>query len=325
MLLYTISFIILLVSILVYFILADKFNIIDKPNERSSHSKVTIRGGGIIFTIAAVIWFFFFGFSEPYIIVALMAIALISFLDDVIVLSNKIRIAVHMLSVSILFWQLQVFGLPWYIVVISYIFTIGWINAFNFMDGINGITAFYALVLLGTLLWISQTTQFIEIDNGNDLIILLIISVLLFSFFNARKRAKTFAGDIGSVGMAFLLAWFLLKLIIETGRIEYILFVSVYGIDSVATIVFRLKRKENIFQAHRSHLYQYLSNEIGVSQVLVSTLYSIVQLSINIIVIIFIQLDIMSVTLFLLFLLVLSIMYLLIRYYVTSRISKQIV
>jgi UDP-GlcNAc:undecaprenyl-phosphate/decaprenyl-phosphate GlcNAc-1-phosphate transferase len=325
MLLYTISFIILLVSILVYFKLADKFNIIDKPNERSSHSKVTIRGGGIIFTIAAVIWFFFFGFSEPYIIVALIAIALISFLDDVIVLSNKIRIAVHMLSVSILFWQLQVFGLPWYIVVISYIFTIGWINAFNFMDGINGITAFYALVLLGTLLWISQTTQFIEIDNGNDLIILLIISVLLFSFFNARKRAKTFAGDIGSVGMAFLLAWFLLKLIIETGRIEYILFVSVYGIDSVATIVFRLKRKENIFQAHRSHLYQYLSNEIGVSQVLVSTLYSIVQLSINIIVIIFIQLDIMSVTLFLLFLLVLSIMYLLIRYYVTSRISKQIV
>jgi UDP-GlcNAc:undecaprenyl-phosphate/decaprenyl-phosphate GlcNAc-1-phosphate transferase len=325
MLLYTISFIILLVSILVYFILADKFNIIDKPNERSSHSKVTIRGGGIIFTIAAVIWFFFFGFSEPYIIVALIAIALISFLDDVIVLSNKIRIAVHILSVSILFWQLQVFGLPWYIVVISYIFTIGWINAFNFMDGINGITAFYALVLLGTLLWISQTTQFIEIDNGNDLIILLIISVLLFSFFNARKRAKTFAGDIGSVGMAFLLAWFRLKLIIETGRIEYILFVSVYGIDSVATIVFRLKRKENIFQAHRSHLYQYLSNEIGVSQVLVSTLYSIVQLSINIIVIIFIQLDIMSVTLFLLFLLVLSIMYLLIRYYVTSRISKQIV
>jgi UDP-N-acetylmuramyl pentapeptide phosphotransferase/UDP-N-acetylglucosamine-1-phosphate transferase len=321
MLLYTISFIILLLSLLVYFKLADKYNIIDKPNERSSHSYITIRGGGIIFTLAAILWFVLYGFNEPYIIGSLVAIALISFLDDVMVLSNKIRISIHFLAVSVLFWQLQVFELPWYVVAITYIFTIGWINAFNFMDGINGITSFYALTTLGSLLWISHTADFLQIANGNHLLVLLIISLIVFSFFNARKRAKTFAGDIGSVGMAFLLAWFIIKLILETGRIEYILFVIVYGIDSVITIIYRLKRKENIFQAHRTHLYQYLSNELQLPHVLVSVFYASTQLIINIITIVLIDTGIMTIPAFASFLVILSTIYLLIRFYVIKRIT----
>jgi UDP-N-acetylmuramyl pentapeptide phosphotransferase/UDP-N-acetylglucosamine-1-phosphate transferase len=322
MLLHTISFIILLLSLLVYFKLADKFNIIDKPNERSSHSYITIRGGGVIFTLAAILWYFLYGFNETYIIGALVAIALISFLDDVMVLSNKIRISIHFLAVSVLFWQIQVFELPWYVVAITYIFTIGWINAFNFMDGINGITSFYALTTLISLLWISQTTDFLQIENGNHLIVLLIISLIIFSFFNARKRAKTFAGDIGSVGMAFLLAWFIIKLILETGRIEYILLVIVYGIDSVITIIYRLKRKENIFKAHRTHLYQYLSNELRLPHVLVSTLYAIIQLIINITTIILIDKGIMTIPIFISLLILLSAIYLLVRYIVTKRIKQ---
>lgn len=321
MLLHTISFLILLVSLLIYFKLADKYNIIDKPNERSSHSYITIRGGGVIFTLAAILWFLLYGFNEPYIIGSLVAIALISFLDDVMVLSNKIRISIHILAVSILFWQLQVFQLPWYVVAITYVFTIGWINAFNFMDGINGITSFYALTLLSSLLWVSQTTNFLRIEYGNQLLILLIISLIIFSFFNARKRAKTFAGDIGSVGMAFLLAWFIIKLILETGRIEYILFVIVYGIDSVITIIYRLKRKENIFKAHRTHLYQYLSNELRLPHVLVSAIYAIIQLTINIITIVLIDNGVMTITAFASFLVILSTIYLLIRFYVTKRIT----
>jgi len=321
MLLHTISFLILLVSLLVYFKLAYKYNIIDKPNERSSHSYITIRGGGVIFTLAAILWFLLYGFNEPYIIGSLVAIALISFLDDVMVLSNKIRISIHFLAVSVLFWQVQVFELPWYVVVITYVFTIGWINAFNFMDGINGITSFYALTLLSSLLWVSQTTNFLRIEYGNQLLILLIISLIIFSFFNARKRAKTFAGDIGSVGMAFLLAWFIIKLILETGRIEYILFVIVYGIDSVITIIYRLKRKENIFKAHRTHLYQYLSNELRLPHVLVSAIYAIIQLTINIITIVLIDNGVMTITAFASFLVILSTIYLLIRFYVTKRIT----
>jgi UDP-N-acetylmuramyl pentapeptide phosphotransferase/UDP-N-acetylglucosamine-1-phosphate transferase len=322
MLLYTISFLILLASLLVYFKLADKFNIIDKPNERSSHSYVTIRGGGIIFTLTAVLWFVLYGFNQPYIIGSLVAIALISFLDDVMVLSNKIRISIHFLAVSILFWQLQVFQLPWYVIVITYIFTIGWINAFNFMDGINGITSFYALTTLGSMLWISQTTNFLQIENGNYLLILLIVSLLIFSFFNARKRAKTFAGDIGSVGLAFLLAWFIIKLILETGRIEYILFVIVYGIDSVITIIYRLKRKENIFQAHRTHLYQYLSNEMRLPHVVVSALYAIIQLIINIITIVLIDSNMMSIKIFAAIIISLSIIYITVRHLIIQKIKE---
>jgi len=275
----------------------------------------------VIFTLAAILWFVLYGFNEPIIIGALVAIALISFLDDVMVLSNKIRISIHFLAVTVLFWQLQVFEFPWYVVAITYLFTIGWINAFHFMDGINGITSFYALTTLGSLLWISHTADFLKIENGTHLVVLLIISLIISSLFNARKRAKTFAGDIGSVGMAFLLAWFIIKLILETGRIEYILFVIVYGIDSVITIIYRLKRKENIFQAHRTHLYQYLSNELRLPHVLLSMLYEVIQLIINIIAIVLIKNGVMTIPIFISFLIILSTIYLLIRLFVIKRIS----
>jgi len=189
------------------------------------------------------------------------------------------------------------------------------------MDGINGITSFYALTTLGSLLWISHTADFLKIENGTHLVVLLIISLIISSLFNARKRAKTFAGDIGSVGMAFLLAWFIIKLILETGRIEYILFVIVYGIDSVITIIYRLKRKENIFQAHRTHLYQYLSNELRLPHVLLSMLYEVIQLIINIIAIVLIKNGVMTIPIFISFLIILSTIYLLIRLYVIKRIS----
>jgi UDP-GlcNAc:undecaprenyl-phosphate/decaprenyl-phosphate GlcNAc-1-phosphate transferase len=317
---YIISFTILLISILAYFKIADRFNIIDKPNQRSSHSYVTIRGGGLIFSLAAILWFLIYEFAQPYIIISLISIALISFLDDLMPLSSMIRISVHLFAVSILFWQLQLFELPWYIIALAYLLIIGWINAFNFMDGINGITAIYSLVALSTFLWLVQNSTFLPIPYIEKLLVLLIGSVLIFSFFNVRKKAKCFAGDIGSVGMAFLLAWFLLYLILQTGRIEYILFVVVYGIDSVITIVYRLKRRENIFQAHRSHLYQYLSNELKVPHTIVSILYGITQLLINILAIYLIDKGAMSIALFIGLLFILSAKYLLIRYYVVKRI-----
>ena len=305
---------------LVYFRIANHFNIIDKPNQRSSHKYITIRGGGILFPIAAILWFLFFGFQQPLVIAALLLISIISFLDDIMVLSSKIRIVVHFVSVSILFWQLQIFGLPWFLILASYVVTIGWINAFNFMDGINGITAFYSLVAIGTLYWIFEMSPAIEATYQSELLILLIISIVIFSFFNARKRAKTFAGDIGSVSLAFIIAWFLIKLINETSRIEYILFVSVYGIDSVITILYRLKRKENIFQPHRSHLYQFLSNEYGLSHVLVSFSYAFTQLVINAFAIYLIKTNVMSIALMIGILLVISFIYLILRYNITTKV-----
>lgn len=316
MFLFIIVFIAQLFLLLAYFKIAEYFNITDKPNERSSHNYITIRGGGIVFTLAALLWFLMYGLNDSWIVLALLLLATVSFIDDLITLPARIRILTHFLAVSILLWQLQVFGLPWYGILLTYIVVIGWINAFNFMDGINGITAFYAFVALVTFVWINRSVDFVSYE----LIIVLIISVLVFSIFNMRKKAKTFAGDVGSVCMAFLLAWFMISLIVKTGRVEYILLFSVYGIDTVITILFRMWRRENIFEAHRTHLFQYMSNELKWPHILVSGIYGLVQVVINIVAIVLISSGKMTWNVFIGFLLVLSIGYLLVR----QRISKTI-
>lgn len=315
---YLISPVILLIALLIYFKVAEHFSIIDKPNERSSHSYLTIRGGGVIFPFAVLIWFLFYGQSQYWIVFALILMSVISFLDDVITLSSKLRIIIHFVAVSILFWQLQVFELPWYAIVLSYFFTIGWINAFNFMDGINGITAFYGLTALASFAWLNSEIDFFS----QELIIVMIFSLLIFSFFNARQRAKTFAGDVGSVSLAFLLAWLMVALIAKTGRVEYILFFAVYGIDAVFTILRRLLRGENIFKAHRSHLYQYLCNELKWPHVSVAAIYGLIQSCINLIIIILINLNKANVFVPIIIISILCIIYLALRFFVDRRIKS---
>ena len=314
---YIIALVLLLVSILTYFRLADHYNIIDKPNQRSSHTYITVRGGGIVFPVAVILWFLFFGFENVYMVAGLMAMAVISFIDDVKTLSGKVRIAIHLLSVSLLFYQLALFGLPWWLVLVAYVLTIGWINAFNFMDGINGITVLYALVALFTFSWLNYTLQF----TYDSLIILIILSGLLIAWFNLRRRARCFAGDVGSVSMAFVLAWLMLSLMLHTGRVEYILFFALYGIDSVVTIIFRILKRENIFTAHRSHLYQLLANELKWPHVHVSAVYAAVQVAINTLTIIFIKE--LSPLLTVIVLLLLASVYLAIRYKVKTIVTNR--
>jgi len=244
--------------------------------------------------------------------------AVISFIDDVMPLSSIIRSLVHISAVTLLFWQAQVFRLPWPYIFAAYVFTIGWINAFNFMDGINGITAYYSLVALGTFLWLNQEISF----ASSDLIILLIISVLIFAFFNGRKRALTFAGDTGSISMAFLLAWLMVSLMVKTGMVVYMLFFAVYGIDTVITIIYRLERKENIFRAHRTHLYQYLSNELKWPHLCVSAIYAGVQLVVNSLTLLLIKNGFMSRPVFIGFLALLTLIYLGARFWVLNTINK---
>lgn len=316
MYIYLLIVIVQIIILFVYFKIANRLNIIDKPNERSSHSYITIRGGGIIFPVAALLWFFIYGFNYSLIIIALLTLAAVSFIDDIITLTSKFRMLIHLAAVTALFLQLGVFDFQWYVIVLVYLICVGWINAFNFMDGINGITAIYSIIALGSFTWLNQSIQFLP----QHLINYLIFSVLIFSYFNLRKKAKTFAGDVGSVSMAFILAWFMISLIINTGRIEYILFFAVYGIDTVFTIFYRMKRRENIFEAHRSHLYQYLSNELKWSHVLVSAIYGIVQIVINIITIALIFSGNMNWLVFILFLLLLAAGYLILRHQISGRI-----
>src|SRR5690606_23055463 len=126
-----------------------------KPNERSSHTKLTIRGGGIVFYLGALAWFIWSGAAYSFFFAGLTLITLISFLDDVLTLSNRIRIGAHLLSVVLLCIEVQLFDYAWWVVLIALILIIGTINAYNFMDGINGITAMYSFAVL-LLLWLAN-------------------------------------------------------------------------------------------------------------------------------------------------------------------------
>ena len=284
---YIIVAILFVILELVYFKIADFFNIIDKPNHRSSHTTITLRGGGIIFPIAVVVAFIL-GYVSVPILMAVGLVSIISFVDDIYPLPTLPRFLSHLIAVVLLLYDLNLFGIEFWIIPISIVLLIGWINAFNFMDGINGITVLYAMVSLLTFGYLYQN------QDQFPVFILMGISCLVFGFFNIRKKAKTFAGDVGSISMAVFLAYFMLKLIFEKQQIGYLLFFSVYGIDAIVTILYRLKNKENILQPHRSHLYQYLSNEMKWSHVSVSLLYAVIQLAINCCVILFINKGYMS-------------------------------
>lgn len=265
----------------IYFRIARKYNIVDHPNFRSSHDAPTLRGGGILFPLGLLIFAFFEGFNYPYFIAGLLIIGLISFLDDIQPVQNKVRIFIHLIAVSLLFVETELLNQSAWVVVIAYIVVIGTINAYNFMDGINGLTAAYSLVTCVAFLFINENVaQFIP----SWWLVIVIIVVTVFGFFNFRVVAKCFAGDVGSVSIAFILIFFMLMLILATREIKYIGLFLIYGLDTVTTIIFRLCRKENIFAAHRSHFYQFLSNNGIWSQLSVSALYSITQGLINILI-----------------------------------------
>ncbi|AOC95299.1 Undecaprenyl-phosphate alpha-N-acetylglucosaminyl 1-phosphate transferase [Flavobacterium anhuiense] len=280
---YTILGIVLMIIMLLYFKVADHFNIIDKPNQRSSHTEITLRGGGIIFWFSALLYFTQHIQSNYFFFTGITFVSLVSFWDDIQSLSNKIRIAVHFLSITLIFYDLNLFHLMLVFgVVISYILAIGLINAYNFMDGINGITGLYTLVVMGSLLYVNTKIQ-LFIDGM--FIKYAMIASLIFLFFNYRKKAKCFAGDVGSIAVAFWIIYLVVKLILVTESIIWLLFLAVYGVDSVCTILHRLYLKQNIFEAHRLHLYQVLSNEYKIQHRLVSLLYALIQTGISFLVI----------------------------------------
>ena len=271
---YIIILVLLFVAELFYFRVADKFNIIDKPNERSSHSRITLRGGGIIFYFGALAYFLSNHWEYPWFMLALTLITFISFVDDIRSTSQGLRLVFHFTAMALMFYQWGLFSLSWWWIIIALIICTDIINAYNFMDGINGITGGYSLVILGALAYInSEITTFVE----PALINTVLCSVLVFCFFNFRKKAKCFAGDVGSVSIAFILLFLIGKLIIKTEDFSWIILLSVYGVDSVLTIIHRLMLHENIGLPHRKHMYQLMANELRIPHVVVSLAYMSVQ------------------------------------------------
>jgi UDP-N-acetylmuramyl pentapeptide phosphotransferase/UDP-N-acetylglucosamine-1-phosphate transferase len=284
---YTILGLFLMILMLLYFKVADRFNIIDKPNHRSAHTEITLRGGGIIFWFSALLYFVQHIQNNYFFFTGITLVSLVSFWDDIQSLSNKIRISIHFLSITLIFYDLGLFNLmPIWGIIITYILAIGLINAYNFMDGINGITGLYTLVVMGSLLYINTKVQ---LFTDGSFIKYGMIASLVFLFFNYRKKAKCFAGDVGSIAIAFWIIYLVLKLILVTNSLIWLLFLAVYGVDSICTIIHRLYLKQNIFEAHRLHFYQVLSNEYKIEHRLVSLYYALVQMAISALVIFFYQ------------------------------------
>jgi len=290
---YIIIFVLLLAAELIYFRIADKFNIIDKPNERSSHSTIVLRGGGVIFAISMIIWLILQMVQGEWLtvqdylpfMVGLLMVAGISFVDDIHSLPDSLRMVVQIASILLMFWSIGLFGAfdSWIwmavAVLVALFFCVGATNIINFMDGINGITAAYGFAMLLPIALQNHTMGFID----ESYLIVAIIGLIVFSLFNFRPKgkAKCFAGDVGSIGIAFIILFALGKLMLVTQDVTWIVFFLVYGIDGSMTIFHRIMLHENLGQAHRKHAYQLMANELKMSHVVVSLLYMAMQLVVS--------------------------------------------
>ena len=299
MTIYIIIFVLLLVAELVYFRIADKYNIIDKPKQRSSHTTIVLRGGGIIFLIGAWVWSAFFGFDYPWFLAGLTLVAGVSFVDDIRSLPDSVRLVAQFAAAAMAFYQLDILHWEmWWIVLVALVVYVGATNVINFMDGINGITAGYALAVLVPLgllntnyheLATNLTTNYSSIVSSDgmfvdqSLIVASIIAALVFCIFNFRPKgkAKCFAGDVGSIGIAFIMLFLLGNVIIKTEDITWLIFLLVYGVDGCLTIIHRIMLHENLGEAHRKHAYQIMANELKIGHVKVTLLYMIMQLAVS--------------------------------------------
>ncbi|NPA43726.1 MAG: UDP-GlcNAc--UDP-phosphate GlcNAc-1-phosphate transferase [Chlorobi bacterium] len=263
---------------------AERKGIYDIPSARSSHDRPVLRGGGIIFAAAVMLALvrelqafadirglsFAFGF---------FLLALTGFIDDRKNLSPRIRFLIQALAITLILYSAGWWEAPFpaWIKAAGFVVALGFVNAYNFMDGINGITGLYTLVLLGTYIRLNREFSLIP----DSLFSYAVIALMIFGWFNFRRRALIFAGDVGSMSLAALLLWIIMRFLVHLEAPVLILTVAVYGVDSAMTIIFRLLKKQNIFEAHRWHVYQKLVDRYRWPHMRVSMAYALVQGLIN--------------------------------------------
>ena len=290
--LYLIIRVILLLMELLYFWIADNFNIIDKPNERSSHSTIVLRGGGVLFMLGTWIWAAFYGLNYPWFMIAVTIVSALSFIDDIHSLPDSVRLVGQFIGMGLLILQLftsspgsmiaeSALWIKVLFVVAVLIVCVGATNIYNFMDGINGITPGYSFAILIPLFVMNREIGFVD----ESLIVVVLLANLVFSFFNFRPKgkAKCFAGDVGSVGIAFILLFMLGLLVMRTADLTWLILFIVYGVDGCCTIVHRIMLHENLGEAHRKHVFQLMANELKIGHVEVSLFYMFLQLIISLV------------------------------------------
>lgn len=277
---YLLIFFVLLAAELLYFRIADRCNIIDRPNERSSHSTIVLRGGGIIFLFGLWVWGCFFGPVYPWFLAGVTLVAGVSFVDDIRSLPDSVRLVAQFSAMALMFVELDILHPSlWWVVLLALFVSVGASNIINFMDGINGITGGYALASLVPLYLLNRELGFVE----ESLIITMTVADVVFCLFNFRPKgkAKCFAGDVGSIGVAFILLFLIGRLVMQTGDVTYLIFLLVYGVDGCLTICHRIRLHENLGEAHRKHAFQLMANELRIGHVKIALFYTLMQLTIS--------------------------------------------
>lgn len=267
---------------ILYFFVAKKFNIVDRPNRRSSHDRAVLLGGGVIFYLAVLFHALTQGMPYPNFILGLSALAVISYVDDLHPLPSWLRLFTQLAAVFVSFWididTLQI----WQILLFVILFT-GILNIYNFMDGINGMLAAYSFVVVGTLGYLDLFEhRFIELQ----LIATIMIAILVFGFFNFRTKARCFSGDVGSISMGLIILFLIVRYTQSVSlpgmNVSRLCFIIVFLADGGLTIAKRFLSGRNIFEAHREHAYETMVNDLKIPHLWVSSGYAALQLVINI-------------------------------------------
>lgn len=268
-----------LVLEVLYLLVAKKLGVVDRPHHQSSHTGVIVRGGGIIFYVAFLTWFFMSGMQFPMIVVGLSILALISFVDDIHSVSPPIRLVCQFAAFLIMLLDMHVFSQPFQPLLLLTIACVGAVNIYNFMDGINGMTGGYSLVAILSLLYVNKyVTPFVE----TDLLVIVLISILVFCLFNFRSHAKCFAGDVGALSIGYIVLFLILKLFLQEAQLYWMSLIIVYAVDGGMTILHRAFLGENLMKPHKKHVYQLMANELGMSHLKVSLIYMGLQTLCNI-------------------------------------------
>lgn len=286
---YIAIFVILIALELLYMGVARRFMIGAKVTSRSSHSRFTITGGGIIFILAGLgckLGAVYTGISDelpPTFNLMLLvgcALAVMSFIDDLRGLEASTRLVIQTMLLCMTFAYLMV-PAHFDIFLVVLIMGVGFVNAYNFMDGITGMLAAYSLVSLASLYAAYQLLP--DVDSGMPVFIAtLFIAVFVFAIFNFRRKAMVFCGDVGAIVMGFFIFYITVNLMVETHNASYAIMFIVYGVDTIFTIFERLFKGEHILTSHHSHLYQALACKWGLRHRVVSSIYAGTQLGINV-------------------------------------------
>lgn len=257
-----------------YLKLAVKLKIFDVPHHQSSHTGVIVRGGGIIFYVAFLLWSVSNGFLWYGGLLGLTIIAAVSFVDDIRIVSPKIRLACQFVAIVLLFYHSGLVRTAPYVVVLLTIACVGMVNIYNFMDGINGMTGGYSLIVALSLLYV-DVYQVYFCDP--DLLVYVILALLVFCLFNFRWHAKCFAGDVGSLSIGFIMVYLVLRLALRGQSMAWMAMLLVYAVDGGLTILHRILLRENLMTPHKKHAYQIMANELKMPHVLVSGIYMALQ------------------------------------------------